>query len=242
MDTIKNRLQAVKSRLAAALAAAGRDQRELVLVAVSKTQPAAAIREAFGEGLRDFGENYVQEALPKIAALADLGIVWHFIGPLQSNKTRAIAEHFDWVHSIDRLHIAERLSAQRPAGRPPLQVCVQVNVSGEASKSGCAPEEAPALARAVAVLPGLALRGLMAVPEPTADHGLQRRRFETLRALRDRIASGGAALDTLSMGMSADLEEAIAAGSTLVRIGTAIFGERGGRKAAASAPANGEHP
>ena len=177
-------------------------------------------------GQRDFGENYAQEALAKIDALAHLDIVWHFIGPIQSNKTRAIAERFSWVHSIDRFRIAERLAAQRPAGLPPLQACVQVNVSGEASKSGCAPQEALALARAIAGLRGISLRGLMAVPEPSEDSALQRARFDSLRTLRDAIRADGTALDTLSIGMSHDLEQAIAAGATMVRIGTAIFGER----------------
>jgi pyridoxal phosphate enzyme (YggS family) len=226
MDTIENRLQAVKSRIAAACAAAGRDPRDIVLVAVSKTFPAAAVRAAHAAGQRDFGENHAQEAATKIEALADLALVWHFIGPIQSNKTRLVAERCAWVHSIDRLKIAERLSAQRPEALPPLQACIQVNVSGEATKSGVAPDEAPALARAVAALPRLRLRGLMTIPEPTDDPALQRRRFESLRALKDRLVGGGLALDTLSMGMSDDLEAAVAAGATMVRVGTAIFGVR----------------
>jgi len=226
MDTIEKRLQAVKSRIARACAAAGRDPRDLVLVAVSKTFPADAVRAAHAAGQRDFGENHAQDAVAKIDALADLDLVWHFIGPIQSNKTRTIAAHFAWVHSIDRLTIAERLAAQRPGQVPPLQACIQVNVSGEATKSGVAPAEAPALARAVAALPRLQLRGLMAIPEPTDDPALQRRRFESLRDLRDRLAADGLALDTLSMGMSDDLESAIAAGATMVRVGTAIFGAR----------------
>jgi len=226
MDTIEKRLQAVKSRIARACAAAGRDPRDLVLVAVSKTFPADAVRAAHAAGQRDFGENHAQDAVAKIDALADLDLVWHFIGPIQSNKTRTIAAHFAWVHSIDRLTIAERLAAQRPGQLPPLQACIQVNVSGEATKSGVAPAEAPALARAVAALPRLQLRGLMAIPEPTDDPALQRRRFESLRDLRDRLAADGLALDTLSMGMSDDLESAIAAGATMVRVGTAIFGAR----------------
>ena len=233
MDTIENRLQAVKSRIARACAAAGRDPRDIVLVAVSKTFPPDAVRAAHAGGQCDFGENHVQDAVAKIDALAALDLVWHFIGPVQSNKTRAIAERFAWVHSIDRLKIAERLSAQRPAPLPPLQVCIQVNVSGEATKSGVAPAEAPALARAVAALPRLRLRGLMAIPEPTDDPALQRRRFESLRDLRDRLAADGLALDTLSMGMSDDLEAAIAAGATMVRVGTAIFGARPRAAAAA---------
>jgi PLP dependent protein len=226
MDTIEKRLQAVKSRIARACAAAGRDPRDIVLVAVSKTFPVDAVRAAHAAGQRDFGENHAQDAVAKIDALADLDLVWHFIGPVQSNKTRAIAERFAWVHSIDRLKVAERLAAQRPEALPPLQACIQVNVSGEATKSGVAPAEARALARAVAELPRLRLRGLMAIPEPTDDPTLQRRRFESLRDLRDRLAAEGLALDTLSMGMSDDLETAIAAGATMVRVGTAIFGAR----------------
>ena len=226
MDTIEKRLQAVKSRIAAACAAAGRDPRDIVLVAVGKTFPADDLRAAHAAGQRDFGENQVQEALAKIERLRDLGLVWHFIGPVQSNKTRAVAEHFDWVHSIDRLKVAERLSAQRPEALPPLQACVQVNVSGEASKSGVPPAEAPALARAVASLPRLRLRGLMTIPEPTTDAALARRRFETLRDLQGELVRGGLPLDTLSMGMSDDFEAAIAAGATMVRVGSAIFGPR----------------
>jgi pyridoxal phosphate enzyme (YggS family) len=226
MDTIEKRLQAVKSRIAAACAAAGRDPRDIVLVAVGKTFPADDIRAAHAAGQRDFGENQVQEALAKIERLRDLGLVWHFIGPVQSNKTRAVAEHFDWVHSVDRLKIAERLSAQRPAALAPLQACVQINVSGEASKSGVPPVEAPALAHAVARLPGLRLRGLMTIPEPTTDAALARRRFETVRDLEAQLARDGLPLDTLSMGMSDDLEAAIAAGATMVRVGSAIFGPR----------------
>jgi pyridoxal phosphate enzyme (YggS family) len=234
MDTIEKRLQAVKSRIAAACAACGRDPRDIVLVAVSKTFPAADVRAAHAAGQVDFGESYAQEAVAKQVALADLALTWHFIGPIQSNKTRALAEHFAWVHSVDRLKIAERLSAQRPPGLPPLQVCLQVNVSGEASKSGAAPAETAALAAAVASLPRLRLRGLMAIPEPTDDPALQRTRFEALRALRDGLGRGGLHLDTLSMGMSDDLGAAIAAGATMVRIGTAIFGTRA--RAPAGAP------
>jgi pyridoxal phosphate enzyme (YggS family) len=226
MDTIENHLQAVKSRIAAACRRAARDPRDIVLVAVSKSFPATAIAAAHAAGQRDFGENHVQEALAKLAALGGRDLVWHFIGPLQSNKTRPVAERFDWVHSIDRLKVAERLAAQRPARLPPLQVCVQVNVSGEASKSGVAPGEASALAHAVAGLPGLRLRGLMTIPEPTPDTALRRQRFETLRTLKEQLVREGLALDTLSMGMSDDLEAAIAAGATMVRVGTAIFGPR----------------
>jgi pyridoxal phosphate enzyme (YggS family) len=226
MDTIEKRLQAVKSRIARACAAAGRDPRDIVLVAVSKTCPADAVRAAHAAGQRDFGENHAQDAVAKIEALGNLDLVWHFIGPIQSNKTRTIAAHFAWVHSIDRVKVAERLADQRPEALPPLQACIQVNVSGEATKSGVAPAEAPALARAVAALPRLQLRGLMAIPEPTDDPALQRRRFDSLRELRDRLAADGLVLDTLSMGMSDDLEAAIAAGATMVRVGTAIFGAR----------------
>lgn len=226
MTTISANLQAVHARIAGACAAAGRDPASVRLLAVAKTWPAAAVRAAAACGERRFGESYVQEAVPKIAALADLGLEWHFIGPLQSNKTRLVAEHFHWVHSLDRLKIAERLSAQRPADLPPLQVCIEVNVSGEASKGGCAPEQAPALAAVVAALPRLKLRGLMAIPEPTADEALLRGRFALLRQLRDALIGRGLELDTLSMGMSHDLETAIAEGATIVRVGTAIFGER----------------
>ncbi|GMU49973.1 MAG: UPF0001 protein [Candidatus Desulfobacillus denitrificans] len=197
-----------------------------MLLAASKTFPAERIREAVAAGQRAFGENYVQEGLAKIGALDDLALEWHFIGPLQSNKTRPVAEHFDWVHGIERLKIAERLSAARGAGRPPLQVCIQVNVSGEASKSGVSPADTAPLAHAVAGLPNLRLRGLMAIPEPTDDLALARRRFAMLRELRDGLNRGGLSLDTLSMGMSDDLEAAILEGATIVRIGTAIFGER----------------
>jgi PLP dependent protein len=226
MTTISANLQAVNARIAAACAAAGRDPGAVVLLAVAKTFPAAAVRAAHAAGQRAFGESYVQEALAKQAELAGLDLEWHFIGPLQGNKTRSVAEHFAWVHSVERPRIAERLSAQRPAALPPLNVCVQVNVSGEASKSGCAPEEAPALCRAVAALPRLRLRGLMAIPEPTQDSALARRHFAGLRALRDELDAAGLRLDTLSMGMSHDLEDAIMEGATIVRVGTAIFGER----------------
>jgi hypothetical protein len=200
------------------------------LLAVSKTFGPDSVREAHAAGQMAFGENYVQEALAKIEALADLRaqLQWHFIGPLQSNKTRPVAEVFDWVHSVDRLKIAERLAAQRPAGLPALNVCLQVNVSGEASKGGVAPAELPALAAAVAALaPGqLRLRGLMSIPEPTDDAGQQRAAHRRLRELLEALRQQGLVLDTLSMGMSADLEAAIAEGSTIVRIGTAIFGAR----------------
>jgi len=228
MATINERVLAVNGRIARACAEARRDVASVTLLAVSKQQPASAVRAAYACGLRRFGENYVQEGLDKIAALADLRgqIEWHLIGPLQSNKTRAVAEAFDWVHGIDRLKIAERLSAQRPAELPPLQVCLQVNVSGEASKSGVTPGELPALAAAVARLPRLKLRGLMSIPEPTDDPAAQRASHRALRELAEGLRRDGIALDTLSMGMSADLDAAIAEGSTLVRVGTALFGAR----------------
>ncbi len=213
-------------RIADAAIAAGRDPAMVRLLAVSKTWPADSVREAAAAGQRAFGENYVQEGAAKVDELAGLGLEWHFIGPLQSNKTRLVANRFSWVHSIDRLKIAERLSEQRDVHLPPLEVCIQVNVSGEASKSGVAPPDLPELARAVAALPRLRLRGLMAIPEPTPDVALQRARFASLRAMRDELNAAGLALDTLSMGMSDDLEAAIAEGSTLVRVGTAIFGSR----------------
>ncbi len=199
---------------------------DIQLLAVSKTWPAECVVEAADAGQRAFGENYVPEGSEKAASLAERALTWHFIGPLQSNKTRLVANAFDWVHSIDRLKIAERLSAQRDAARPPLNVCLQVNVSGEASKSGVAPGAVAALAQAVSVLPGLRLRGLMAIPEPTDDLSVLKQRFGQVRALRDALNDAGMALDTLSMGMSHDLEAAIAEGATIVRIGTAIFGAR----------------
>jgi len=214
--------------VAAAVRAAGRAPGSVTLIAVSKTFPADVIRAAHALGQRHFAENYLQEALGKIEALADLDIVWHFIGPIQSNKTRPIAERFHWVHSVDRARIAQRLSDQRPPGLPPLQLCLQVNVSGEASKSGVEPGEVPELAATIRDLPGVSLRGLMTIPEPTDDPVLQRRRFATLRTLLPSGTSHGQALDTLSMGMSDDLEAAILEGSTMVRVGRAIFGERSG--------------
>jgi pyridoxal phosphate enzyme (YggS family) len=226
MGSIPDNLQAVKARITGAARAAGRDPGAVALLAVSKTHAPVLIEQAFGAGQRAFGENYVQEALDKMAALARLPIEWHLVGPLQSNKTRAAAEHFQWVHSLDRERIARRLSEQRPAALPPLQVLVQVNVSGEASKSGVAPHEAAALAKAVAALPRLRLRGLMSVPEPTGDERLQRARFREVRELYETLRREGLPMDTLSMGMTADMEAAIAEGSTMVRIGTAIFGER----------------
>lgn len=226
MTTISTNLQAVRRRIADAARKAGRQAEEIRLLAVSKTVPPERIREAVAAGQRAFGENYAQEGIAKMAALAATGLEWHFIGPLQSNKTRPVAEHFDWVHSVERLKVAERLSVARGTVRPPLQVCVQVNVSGEASKSGVSPQETAALARAVAALPNLRLRGLMAIPEPSDNAAVTRRRFSALRQLRDALNTDGLTLDTLSMGMSHDLEEAILEGATIVRVGTAIFGER----------------
>ena len=228
MATIQSNLQAVNTRIAAACAAFGRDRADVRLVAVSKTWPAEAVREAAAAGQLDFGENYLQEALDKIAALSSMPakLIWHFIGPLQSNKTRPVAEHFDWVHSVEREKIAERLNAQRPEGAPALNLCIQVNISGEASKSGVEPAALATLARAVARMPRLKLRGLMSVPEPTGDEALSRRRFASLRKLLEELNRDGHALDTLSMGMTADLEAAVAEGATMVRIGTAIFGQR----------------
>lgn len=223
---IPDSLQAVKTRIAAACVAAGRHADAVHLLVVSKTFPGSAVREAFAAGARAFGENYVQEGLAKVGELIDLRgrIEWHLIGPLQSNKTKPVAEQFDWVHSVDRLKVAQRLSEQRPANLPPLNICLQVNISAEASKSGLLPGEVAALARDVAALPRLKLRGLMAIPEPgpgaPAQHQAMARLFAALQA-------GGLALDTLSLGMSADLEDAVAAGSTMVRVGSAIFGARG---------------
>lgn len=226
MSQLTLALHAVQGQLSEATRLSGREAGAVQLLAVSKTFPAAAVREVYAAGQRAFGENYVQELQAKAAELADLAITWHFIGPLQSNKTRIVAETAHWVHSIERLKIAERLSAQRPAHLPPLNVCVQVNVSGEDSKSGCAPADAPALLRAVAALPQLRLRGLMCIPEPTPDAATLAARFAVLRQLQAQMAAEGLALDTLSMGMSSDMAAAIAAGSTMVRVGTAIFGAR----------------
>lgn len=226
MTTIAARLDAVRARIDDAARRAGRNPADVKLLAVSKTWPAEAVREAAIAGQRAFGENYVQEGVDKVEALRALGLEWHFIGPLQSNKTRSVANAFDWVHGIDRLKIAERLSAQRDVHLPPLNVCIQVNVSGEDSKSGVAPGEAVALAQAVAALPRLHLRGLMCIPEPTTDEAVLRARFAVLRGLCEELRGAGLALDTLSMGMSHDLEPAIAEGASIVRVGTAIFGER----------------
>jgi pyridoxal phosphate enzyme (YggS family) len=229
MSTIAIHLQQIRQRIERACRAAGRDPASVSLLAVSKMQPASAVAQAVAAGQRSFGENYVQEGVDKVAALRSLGqsgLVWHCIGPLQSNKTRLVAEAFDWVHTIDRLKVAERLSAQRPEALPPLQVCVQVNVDGGANKSGVAPAELPALAHAVARLPRLRLRGLMAIPEPAPDEARARAVFGRVQALYSALRAEGLPLDTLSMGMSDDLEAAIASGSTLVRVGSAIFGAR----------------
>lgn len=233
---LQARLDAVRARIAHACARAGRSADTVRLLAVSKTFPAENVLALAALGQRAFGENYVQEGVDKIErcllrwpATDDqpaTALEWHFIGPLQSNKTRAVAERFDWVHSIERAKIAQRLSDQRPADGAPLNVCVQVNVSGEASKSGCAPSDAAALAQQIAAMPRLRLRGLMAIPEPTEDVTQQRRAFATLRTIYESLRASGLALDTLSMGMSADLEAAVAEGSTLVRVGTALFGAR----------------
>ncbi|WLH90088.1 YggS family pyridoxal phosphate-dependent enzyme [Pseudomonas sp. FP453] len=223
MSTIADNIERVSQRIRAAADAVQRDASSIHLLAVSKTKPAQAVREAYAAGMRDFGENYLQEALGKQAELTDLPLSWHFIGPIQSNKTRAIAENFAWVHSVERLKIAQRLSEQRPADLPPLNICIQVNVSGEASKSGCTPADLPALAQAISALPRLQLRGLMAIPEPTDDRAAQDAAFATVRELQ---AGLNLPLDTLSMGMSHDLESAIAQGATWVRIGTALFGAR----------------
>ena len=228
MATIANNLQLVRNRIQAACAQTGRPADSVTLLAVSKTFPAVTVRDAFHAGQRCFGENYVQEALDKIAELADLRaqITWHLIGPLQSNKTRVVAEHFDWVQSVDRLKIAQRLSEQRPPHLPPLQVCIQVNTSGEDSKSGVTPGEALPLAQAVAALPRLQLRGVMALPAPSPDPAVQADALALVRVVFEQLRAAGLPLDVLSMGMSADLEAAVAQGSTMVRVGTALFGQR----------------
>jgi pyridoxal phosphate enzyme (YggS family) len=223
MSPIAVNLQAVRRRISSALQG---DSRIVRLVTVSKSHPPEAIREAFGAGCRDFGESYAQEALPKMAALKDLPATWHFIGHLQGNKARDIAANFDWVHAVDRTRIAAALSKGRPEARGDLDVCVQVNISNEATKGGVAPSEALALAREVAALPRLRLRGLMGMASPTADVEEQRAQFRILRETFEAITKDGIALDTLSMGMSDDLETAIAEGATMVRVGTAVFGQR----------------
>ncbi len=230
MASIEHNLHEVQRRISRACDAAGRSAQSVTLLAVSKTFDADAVRAAHAAGQRAFGENYVQEALAKIEALAALRdeLQWHLIGPLQSNKTRVVAEHFDWVHSVDRLKIAERLAAQRPPQLPPLQLCLQVNISGEASKSGLLPAQVAEAARAVAALPAerVRLRGLMSIPEPAEGSDAQRAPHRALRELLAHLNDGGMGLDTLSMGMSADLESAVIEGATLVRVGTAIFGAR----------------
>ncbi len=230
MSTIEQNLQAVRDSIAQAALEAQRAPGDVTLLAVSKTFGADAVLAAMRAGQMAFGENYLQEALDKIAAvglaLPQGAPAWHFIGPIQSNKTRPIAEHFDWVHTVEREKIAARLSEQRPAGLPDLNICLQVNISGEASKSGVTPADLPALARAVAQLPRLRLRGLMAIPEPETDVTLQRLAFAQLRTLYEQLQADGLALDTLSMGMSADLRAAVLESATIVRVGSAIFGSR----------------
>jgi len=226
MSTLASALQTVRERIDRAARAAGRDASDIQLLAISKAWPADRLREAWQAGQRAFGENYAQEGVQKIGQLSDLQIEWHFVGPIQSNKTRALAENFTWVHGVDRARIAERLSAARPPHLPPLDICLQVNVSGEASKSGVAPEHASALARSVAAMPRLRLRGLMVIPRRECDQAAQRHWFRIARELKDRIVAEGTALDTLSMGMSDDLEAAVLEGATIVRVGTAIFGPR----------------
>lgn len=230
MSTIELNLQAVRDAIAQAALEAQRTPEDVTLLAVSKTFGADAVLDAMRAGQAAFGENYLQEALDKIAAVKlaqpQGAPVWHFIGPIQSNKTRPIAEHFDWVHTVEREKIAARLSEQRPPGLPDLNICLQVNISGEASKSGVTPAELPALAHAVAQLPRLRLRGLMAIPEPETELALQRAAFAQLRALYEQLKAEGLALDTLSMGMSADLRAAVLEGATIVRVGSAIFGSR----------------
>jgi pyridoxal phosphate enzyme (YggS family) len=235
MSRIAGNMQDVHARIAAAAAKVSRDPQEIRLLAVSKTFDARAVMEAVDAGQHDFGENYLQEALDKIEEVRRMQnsgdapatmLKWHFIGPVQSNKTRPLAENFDWVHAIDREKIAARLSEQRPAHLPPLDVCIQVNISGEASKSGVTPDALPALAHAIAAMPRLRLRGLMAIPEVAAEFDGQRVPFRALRQLYEELRAGGLPLDTLSIGMSADLEAAIAEGATIVRIGSAIFGQR----------------
>jgi pyridoxal phosphate enzyme (YggS family) len=226
MIPISRNLQTVRARIAEAARKYGRDPADIALLAVSKTWPATRVADAARAGQKAFGENYVDEAVSKIAELSALGLEWHFIGPLQSNKTRRVAENFAWAHSVDRFRIAARLSEQRPEALAPLQVCLQVNTSGEATKSGVAPDEVASLAHRVAALPRLVLRGLMSIPEPEDDFSRQRATFARLRELFDALKLEGLGLDTLSMGMSHDFEAAIAEGATLVRVGTAIFGER----------------
>jgi pyridoxal phosphate enzyme (YggS family) len=227
MTTIAENLQRVHQRIALACAGAQRHVNQVKLLAVSKTFGPEAVREAYSAGQKAFGENYIQEAVEKIGLLSGLDLEWHCIGPVQANKTRLVARHFDWVHTVDRLKIAQRLSDQRPEELPPLQVCIQVNIDGGGAKAGVAPEDALALAREVAHLPRMELRGLMTIPEPSPDPERQKAVHLRAKALFDEIRAAGVGLDTLSMGMTADLEAAVAAGSTMVRVGTAIFGSRG---------------
>ncbi len=226
MLEIETNLQSIWLRMAQACEAAGRDPASVRLLAVSKTFAAQAVAQAHAAGQCDFGENYIQEGVEKIQALAHLPLVWHCIGPIQSNKTRLVAEHFDWVHSVDRLKIAQRLSEQRPAARGPLQVCMQVNVDGGPTKAGVPPEQAAELASQIASLPGLRLRGIMSIPEPAPDFASTLAVHQRSLALYEALKAQGFDLDTLSLGMSADLEAAVHAGSTLVRVGSAIFGTR----------------
>jgi pyridoxal phosphate enzyme (YggS family) len=229
MSMIGENLQRVRIRVAAACAGAGRRVEDVTLLAVSKTFGPDAVREAFAAGQHAFGENYIQEAVEKMALLADLPLEWHCIGPIQSNKTRLVASHFHWAQSVDRLKVAQRLSEQRPDGMPPLNVCIQVNIDGGPTKAGVAPAETLELAREVARLPRLKLRGLMTIPEPLEDFEAQKAVHARARALFDDLRAAGLDIDTLSMGMTADIEAAIAAGSTMVRVGTAIFGGRAKR-------------
>ena len=226
-QNIASNLKRLRLRIAAAAGAAGRDAAEIKLIGVTKGHPADVVRAAVAAGLGDFGENFVQEAVAKIAAAGEPRVAWHFIGALQSNKTREVAAHFDWVHTVDRPKIARRLAGHRPPHAPPLQVCLQVHIGGEPGKSGAAAADLPALAAAVAALPRLALRGLMCVPPEETDPARQRRWFAELRHHRDALAALGHRLDVLSMGMSGDFEQAIAEGATHVRVGTALFGPRG---------------
>ena len=243
MTTIEGNLQGLQKRLAAACVAAGRDVTSVTLLAVSKTFGPEAVDEAVAAGQRAFGENYIQEGAEKVLALRalhpDAALEWHCIGPVQSNKTRLVATHFDWVHSVDRLKVAQRLAEQRPPGLAPLQVCLQVNVDGGANKSGVTPDELPELAREVAALGGLRLRGLMCIPEPSEDTAVQRGAFRRVRELLERLNAQGLTLDTLSMGMSDDLESAVAEGATLVRVGRAIFGHRPRKDTLTSSPVPG---
>jgi pyridoxal phosphate enzyme (YggS family) len=225
-SSIADNITRIRVQIQAACQAAGRAPDSVQLLAVSKTWGTDAVRQAHAAGQTAFGENYIQEAVDKINALRDLPLQWHCIGPIQSNKTRLVAEHFDWVHSIDRLKIAQRLSEQRPPELPPLQVCIQVNVDGGQTKSGVSPQELPALAQAVAALPRLQLRGLMTIPEPAPSQAQMRSVHAQAQALFEALRQQGLPLDTLSMGMSADMASAIAEGSTMVRVGTAIFGQR----------------